>query len=921
MVTQGSSCSDRPKSGLLKIAWGTPPRSRRIVRVATGHYTRSEVKTRGRRACVLLELFTAATTWMLWGQPSEARALSLQERIQAQEAIERVYYAHQIGDTRPFEEAVPGAVLEKKIRTYLEQSIALDVFWKTPITSVMLRQEVERMAARTRMPERLRELHAALGNEPFLIEEALARPALADRLTRTFFAYDKIIHAETRREAEDLRADLLQGRLDPGSQHPRRTVVDLVRSSTAEEPGSPAGRGGRSLRMALPPDAFDGYRGRLATRDGEIGALEEEREAFVTRVVLRSTPDEIQIATFVVPKLSWDTWWASAEGGFADAVTVEPLPYGDNPPPVPQADSTRNLLGVDCPVSWTAVGLDGAPEGRRDHTSVWTGNVMVVWGGSSFAGLLATGGRYNPAIDTWSPISTTNAPSPRSDNTAVWTGSVMVVWGGVNGASILNTGGRYDPTTDSWTAVSTTNAPSARWAHTAVWTGASMIVWGGRQANFVRGSELETGGRYDPASDTWAPTSTGPNLPQARADHTAVWTGTEMIVWGGAAFDERYCENFVCYYYFFLLNTGARYNPSTDTWTSTSSSGGYVPPPRANHTASWTGTEMIVWGGDDECCGNLYDTGDRYDPATETWTPTSLTNAPSGRAGYTAVWTGSVLVVWGGSGDYGFPLNTGHRYDPATDAWTFTSTVDAPSGRYYHSAIWTGTLMIVWGGVSSTFFDSGGLYTVADPSVDDDGDGFTECQGDCFDGSATVHPGASEICDALDNNCDGGVDGFPTFCGVGQCASTGICTAGADSCLPGSPSAETCDGVDNNCDRVVDNAPVPVGSPSIVVVRFGQTAVLGWDLLSDATRYDVVQGDLGLLQSTGGDFRLAIQACLANDLADTALVLSGSPAPGSGFVYLVRGTNCGGAGTYDSGSSSQVGSRDGEIGASSHRCP
>src|SRR5262245_27922959 len=405
----------------------------------------------GRRACALLMLLIAATMWMLLGGPSEARELSFEERIQAQEAIERVYQAHQIGDTRRFEEAVPRAVLEKKVRTYLEQSIALDVFWKTPITSGMLREEVERITARTRMPERLRELHAALGNDPFLIEEALARPALADRLARSLFAYDKTIHAQSRREAEALRADLLEGQLDPGSEHPRRTVVDMVRASEAEKPGlrgSPAGTGGPPLREALPSDEFDEYRRRLATRDGEIGALEEGREGFVTRVVLRSTPDEIQIATFVVPKLSWDAWWASVESGLAEAATVEHLPDRDDPPPVPEANPTQTALVVDCPVPWSAVALDGAPEARSGHTAVWTGNVMIVWGGSTSAGSVTTGGRYNPALDTWSPTSTSNTPSLRSGYTTVWTGSVMVVWGGYN-AGPLNTGGRYDPTSDS----------------------------------------------------------------------------------------------------------------------------------------------------------------------------------------------------------------------------------------------------------------------------------------------------------------------------------------------------------------------------------------------------------------------------------------------------------------------------------------
>ena len=80
--------------------------------------------------------------------------------------------------------------------------------------------------------------------------------------------------------------------------------------------------------------------------------------------------------------------------------------------------------------------------------------------------------------ETWTPTSITNAPAARASHTAVWTGSEMIVWGG-NGGSYFNTGGRYDPSTDSWTAISTVNAPSARNGHTAVWTGNEMIVWGG----------------------------------------------------------------------------------------------------------------------------------------------------------------------------------------------------------------------------------------------------------------------------------------------------------------------------------------------------------------------------------------------------------------------------------------------------------
>ncbi len=58
----------------------------------------------------------------------------------------------------------------------------------------------------------------------------------------------------------------------------------------------------------------------------------------------------------------------------------------------------------------------------------------------------------------------------------------MIIWGGYNGG-YLNDGGRYILAANSWTALNPTGAPSPRDYHTAVWTGSEMIVWGGRNAN------------------------------------------------------------------------------------------------------------------------------------------------------------------------------------------------------------------------------------------------------------------------------------------------------------------------------------------------------------------------------------------------------------------------------------------------------
>jgi len=282
------------------------------------------------------------------------------------------------------------------------------------------------------------------------------------------------------------------------------------------------------------------------------------------------------------------------------------------------------------------------------------------------------------------------------------------------------------------------------------------------------------------------------------------------------------------------------------------------------------------------------------------------------------------MVVWCGEYDNvaSTSLNTGSRYSPVNDVWRRVSGIRAPSGRYLHTSVWTGNLMIVWGGLTSDrTINNGGAYAIDPFFVDGDGDGLSECLGDCNDGNAAVHPGAPEICDAADNDCNGVVDAFTSSCGVGGCFSTGFCTAGVDSCVPGAPSFEVCDNVDNDCDGFVDNALVPSGPLSVAIAFTTATPILGWSVLPGATAYDVVMGDLSTLVSTGGDFTAAIRSCLADDLEANALSLDASPPAGSGFFYLVRGVNwCAGAGTYDSGDATQVGSRDSEIDASPLTC-
>lgn len=115
--------------------------------------------------------------------------------------------------------------------------------------------------------------------------------------------------------------------------------------------------------------------------------------------------------------------------------------------------------------------------------------------------------------------------------------------------------------------------------------------------------------------------------------------------------------------------------------------------------------------------------------------------------------------------------------------------------------------------------------------------------------------------------------------------------------------------------------PVPSASPDLSVDESGMNAQLSWTAVTGATGYDVQRGSLGTLTSSGGDFTTATTECVADNETGTSVSHAGTPASGEGYWYLVRGANCGGGGTQDTGSGSQVEARDAEIAASSNACP
>src|SRR5262245_26565346 len=121
----------------------------------------------------------------------ENRSLSFEDRVAYQRAIEEVYWRHRIWpkerrDPKPSLDAMMSqATIEQKVQNYLRNSELLEQGWQKPITPEQLQAEMDRMARHTKQPEVLRELFTALGNDPFVIAECLARPVLAERFANS----------------------------------------------------------------------------------------------------------------------------------------------------------------------------------------------------------------------------------------------------------------------------------------------------------------------------------------------------------------------------------------------------------------------------------------------------------------------------------------------------------------------------------------------------------------------------------------------------------------------------------------------------------------------------------------------------------------------------------------------------------------
>jgi hypothetical protein len=283
---------------------------------------------------------------------------------------------------------------------------------------------------------------------------------------------------------------------------------------------------------------------------------------------------------------------------------------------------------------------------------------MVVAGGEASADGLAQNpvpatdaAAWVAATGTWRHIAPMPVPLPEFGfATAVWTGREMLVWaarsGGVDGLGHPVAGNEvvlaYNPAEDRWRQLPASGL-TPREDPVVVWTGRELVVWGG--LSFRQATAFGDGARLDPTTNTWRRLPPAP-VP-ARGLAAAVWSGREVLLWGGATGFTTAAE----------VGQGAAYSPASNTWRALPRS-----PLRAKSMPAgvWTGRYFIVLGGAAGSTTSVPGPGAAaYDPASNTWTvlpaapdypPTSWgpTGPASQRADAIGLWTGTSAVFVGG---------------------------------------------------------------------------------------------------------------------------------------------------------------------------------------------------------------------------------------------------------------------------------
>ena len=361
--------------------------------------------------CLLLLLSVGTIPFALSQRPSHGqRILTFAERVAYQRAIEEVYWRHRIwpkenSNPKPSLDAVMSQTqLEKKVKDYVRNSQALDDYWQRPITAEQLQAEMDRMATYTRQPEVLHELFDALGNDPFVIAECLARPALAERLLTNWCSKDQRIHGDLKHKAEaELQThNNIEAMRETNGKY---SETEFVRSDGAQDIGNRASHGvklnsldweetvqrlAEAFNQSDPVKALAlGVWGDVAPFQGadmsaisksaaaaeykalplgKLSSLREDETRYYVTAVIEKADNHLKLATIAWLKEPLHLWLVNAEAQVPVTMAAVSTDYTL---PVISGQSARSTPSGGCTDdTWTPTNLTNVPDPREFPTAV-----------------------------------------------------------------------------------------------------------------------------------------------------------------------------------------------------------------------------------------------------------------------------------------------------------------------------------------------------------------------------------------------------------------------------------------------------------------------------------------------------------------------------------------------------------------------
>lgn len=223
-----------------------------------------------------------------------------------------------------------------------------------------------------------------------------------------------------------------------------------------------------------------------------------------------------------------------------------------------------------------------------------------------------------------------------------------------------------------------------------VWTGTDLLFVGGLVIE--RYQPVVDGAAYRPSTGRWRPIASRPTPGRI---FTGVWTGREMIVWGGAGIAINPSDP---------LSNGDAYNPATDSWRPIAANPFTFPalPPMA----AWTGSRVLLWARGTSEAATPYP-GALYDPAIDHWTVIPRPTLPGLLSVGDGVWTGTkwAALALGSTGRGGPAVQTLVLFDPAKMTWAATAAMPASTGPMPPHLATTGKEILLVGETAALAYD------------------------------------------------------------------------------------------------------------------------------------------------------------------------------------------------------------------------